>query len=327
MNIIQMVKAYSGMIMGKADYWHPDLNTNCALKNDRVAEYPIDMALKAEYTGEFDEENIPLVLIDGHFSYLPVTIAQHALGNYDQYLRTRNPLYLRRVLGSANWLVKSLVEFRSGQWGWVNNHDVPLYFLKKPWLSALSQGQALSVLVRAYLETQDEKYREAGQKALKTFSVPVGEGGVLAKWQGFDFFEEYPTEPPSFVLNGFIFALWGLWEFQLITRSPEALAHYQAGIRTLECCLHEYQISSLNWSRYDLYPFQTPHIASIFYHKAHIQQLKAMALLTGNEMFNRQAEIWEMGRKSPVRYVLATAYKVLHKLSMRKQCSYVPSVK
>ena len=52
-----------------------------------------------------------------------------------------------------------------------------------------------------------------------------------------------------------------------------------------------------------------------------------MALLTGNEMFNQQAAVWEMGRKSPVRYALATAYKVLHKFSIRKQSSYVISVK
>jgi heparosan-N-sulfate-glucuronate 5-epimerase len=48
MNIIQMVKAYGGMIVGKTDYWHPDINANHFLKKDRVAKYPIDMAAKAE---------------------------------------------------------------------------------------------------------------------------------------------------------------------------------------------------------------------------------------------------------------------------------------
>jgi len=170
-------------------------------------------------------------------------------------------------------------------------------------------------------------YRDSGQKALGAFNVPVAEGGVLAKWQGLDYYEEYPAQTPTFVLNGFIFALWGLWEFQLITGSTEAMSYYESGLKTLEHCLKEYQIPNLNWSRYDLYPFKVTNIASIFYHKLHIQQLRAMTLLTGNEMFNQQAEIWEKARNSSVRYVLATGYKIIHKLSISKQSNYVPSVK
>lgn len=327
MNISQMVKAYSGMILGKTDYWHPNMNKNAALNNQRVAKYPVDMSAKAEYMGVFDDEQIPLVEMDGHLSYLSVTIAQYALGNYDEYMRTQNSMYLKRFLGSADWLVKNLVEHRSGQWGWINDHDKMIYNLKKPWLSALSQGQALSVLVRAYQETNDQVYRETGQKALSAFNTPVSEGGLLAKWQGLDYYEEYPSQKPSFVLNGFIFALWGLWEFYLITKNTDAKAYYEAGLKTLEKCLKEYRIPYLNWSRYDLYPFKVTDIASIFYHKLHIQQLRAMALLTGNQLFNQQAELWEKGRKNPVRYAVATGYKILHKLSIRKQSNYVPSVK
>ena len=73
MNLIQMIKAYSGMILGKTDYWHPDTNANNSLRKDQVAKYPIDMAAKAEYPGKFDEEQIPLVEIDGHLRYLPGT--------------------------------------------------------------------------------------------------------------------------------------------------------------------------------------------------------------------------------------------------------------
>jgi len=327
MNILQMVKAYAGMILGKTDYWHPDMNTNAALNKVCVAKYPVDMSAKAEYAGAFDEDQIPLVEIDGHLSYLAVTIAQYALGNYDEYLRTQDSRYLKRFFGSADWLVKNLVEYRSGLWGWINDHDKMVYNLKKPWLSALSQGQALSVLVRAYQETNDQVYRDTGQKALKAFKVPVAKGGLLAKWQGLDYYEEYPSQTPSFVLNGFIFALWGLWEFYLVTKNTEAKVYYKAGLKTLERSLPEYQVSYLNWSRYDLYPFKVTDIASIFYHKLHIQQLRAMTVLTGNKLFKQQADIWEKSRQNSLRYVLATGYKILHKLSISKQSSYVPSIK
>lgn len=327
MNIIQMIKAYGGMVFGKTDYWHPDMNVNKDLNAEQVRKYPVDMSAKAEYAGEFDQEEIPLVEVDGHLSYLSVTIAQYALGNYDQFVDSQQPHYRERFLRAANWLQKNLVEYKTGQWGWLNDHDKDMYHLKKPWLSALSQGQALSVLARAYQETGEESYLEMGTKALKAFFVPVAEGGFLAFWQGLDYYEEYPSEIPSFVLNGFIFSLWGLWEFYQISHQEEAKERYLAGVQTLKKVLPEYQVSSLNWSRYDLYPFKVADIASIFYHKLHIQQLKAMALLTGEDGFTQQAMRWEKGRQSFICYWLATAYKVRHKLSIRNESSYVPSVK
>lgn len=327
MNIFQMIKAYGGMVLGKTDYWHPDMNVNNELKPDVLAKYPVDMTAKAEYQGEFDSEGIPLVEIDGHLAYLPVTIAQYALGNYDEYLASTRPVNKERFLRSADWLVSNLTEFKQAGMGWINDHDKGIYNLPKPWLSALSQGQALSVLARAYQETGEIKYREAGHQALAAFFSPTDEGGILAQWQGLAYYEEYPSEIPSFVLNGFIFALWGLWEFYLISQSPEAKERYETGVNTLRACLPEYDISSLQWSKYDLYPFAVADIASIFYHKLHIQQLKAMTLLTRDPFFDRMAEQWEKGRRSTFRYWLATAYKVRHKLSIRKQSSYVPSVK
>lgn len=327
MNIFQMIKAYGGMVLGKTDYWHPDMNVNLELNPDVLRKYPVDMSAKAEYAGEFDAEGIPLVEMDGHLSYLPVTISQYALGNYDEYINKKQPVNWERFLRSADWLVTNLVVFKTAGWGWVNDHDKGIYNLKKPWLSALSQGQALSVLARAYQETQKAEYLEAGKKALEAFFRPAAEGGILAQWNGLDYYEEYPSETPSFVLNGFIFSLWGLWDFYLVSQSAEAKERYETGLLTLKECLAKYNISSLYWSRYDLYPFDVADIASIFYHKLHIQQLKAMALLTRDSRFTHQAESWEAARRSSLRYWLATAYKVRHKLSIRKQSSYVPSVK
>ena len=45
---------------------------------------------------------------------------------------------------------------------------------------------------------------------------------------GGPFFEEYPTTPPSFVLNGQIFALWGAYDVGLGARGQQAKADYAA---------------------------------------------------------------------------------------------------
>ncbi|MDI6812225.1 MAG: D-glucuronyl C5-epimerase family protein [Desulfitobacteriaceae bacterium] len=323
MNIFQMVKAYGGMVFGKTDYWHPDMKANPALSPGNIGKYPVDMSSKASYIGVFDEGQIPMVEIDGHLSYLPVTIAQYALGHYDAYLETGKRTHLEVLLLCADWFVERLVESVPGVWGWLNEHDKDIYALKSPWLSALSQGQALSVLARAYVETQDEKYLHCGERSLKAFSVPVADGGLVAQLQGEDFYEEYPSVIPSYVLNGLIFALWGLWDFYLAGKNAQARERYATGLQTLQHHLGRYDRGWLRWSLYDRYPFRIADIASIFYHKLHIQQLRAMSRLTGDERFNVLAERWEKGRNSRWRYILATAFKILHKLSIRRQSSYV----
>lgn len=327
MNIVQMIKAYGGLVLGKTDYWHPDMNVNPALDKDTLGKYPVDMASKAAYPGEYDQQQIPLVMIDGQLSYLPVTIAQYALGNYDRYLDTAQSLYLENAIRCADWFVAELKETKLGLWGWLNDHDKAIYALKKPWFSALSQGQALSVLARAYQQTGGEKYRETALKALQAFTVPVQDGGLVAKLGGGDFYEEYPSEIPSFVLNGFIFALWGLWDLYLVSQNTEARERYETGVATLKNHLANYRIDWLHWSRYDLYPFRVTDITSIFYHKLHIQQLKAMALLTGDQSLAIEAQVYERGKDNAVLRQLATGYKILHKLSIRQQSTYVPSIK
>ena len=82
--------------------------------------------------------------------------------------------------------------------------------LDPPWLSAMAQGEGASLLTRLHLETGEERYAEAALLALKTMELAVPAGGTLAEFEGQPFLEEYPTEIPSCVLNGAIFAIWGL---------------------------------------------------------------------------------------------------------------------
>ncbi|MFZ3103070.1 MAG: D-glucuronyl C5-epimerase family protein [Desulfitobacteriaceae bacterium] len=331
MNLPQMVKAYSGMIFGKTDYWHPDMNVNLKLSptEGKLEKYPLDISSKADYPGSFDAQKIPLVSLDGELCYIPVTIAQYALGNYDQYIATGQPEYLEVVIRCADWFVANLVLHSPAEdvWGWQHAYDNHIYGLKKPWLSALAQGQALSVLARAYQETKQQEYLATGHKALRAFVVPVIDGGLVAKLADGDFYEEYPSIVPSLVLNGFIFALWGLQDFNLVSASSEARERYQTGLETLRKHLPKYNIGWLTWSRYDLYPFQVANITSIFYHKLHIQQLLAQRLLTDDQSFQVLAVAWQRGRNNPLAYLLATGYKVVHKLSVRSQSTYVPSMK
>jgi heparosan-N-sulfate-glucuronate 5-epimerase len=49
MNIVQMIKAYGGMVFGKTDYWHPNMNYNKEASIDKINCYYVDMKAKHIY--------------------------------------------------------------------------------------------------------------------------------------------------------------------------------------------------------------------------------------------------------------------------------------
>lgn len=84
----------------------------------------------------------------------------------------------------------------------------------------MGQGQAISLLSRAFYHSGgDLKYLKSAHAALKPFKVLNQNGGVLSKFMNLhSWYEEYPTIPPIFILNGFMYSLIGLYD--LISLSP-----------------------------------------------------------------------------------------------------------
>ncbi|TKR75729.1 hypothetical protein L596_016980 [Steinernema carpocapsae] len=124
--------------------------------------------------------------------------------------------------------------------------------LKAGWHSAMAQGHGLSVLSRAYALTKKEKYLKAANKALELFKTPASEGGVLNRLFDHDWYEEYPTTPGTFVVNGFMYALIGLYDMSQLgagdTRYADEL--FKTGLRSLKTFLPLYDTGS--GSLYDL---------------------------------------------------------------------------
>lgn len=119
----------------------------------------------------------------------------------------------------------------------------------------MGQGHAISLLARAYYHSNgDAKYLRAALNGLKPFRIPSRQGGVFAKFMGkYDWYEEYPTTPASFVLNGFIYSLLGLYD--LNATAPKNLSHqaghlFEQGMISLKKMLLMYDTGS--GSIYDL---------------------------------------------------------------------------
>ena len=106
--------------------------------------------------------------------------------------------------------------------------------------------------------------------------------------------EEYPTEPSTCVLNGALFALFGLWDAYLLDGETAPLFDMLEGIADN---LSRYDIGF--WSRYQL--GRDAHTASVIYHYLHIKLLdawarelqKAGALNDVASVFARYSNRWE----------------------------------
>ena len=321
MKVIDLIRTYRGVLFGKPDYWHPALKANVRLGKKLPGNYYLDMSPKADYPGMLDESGVPVLVLNNKNYYFPVTVAQYGLGNYDRYQTTKENRCLNKFFEVANWFAKSHVTVDSSC-VWYSYFENKLYSLKAPWASAMSQGQGISVLVRAFIISMEQKYLDVALGAAKLFQIPVRRGGIRTMVKGrYVFYEEFPSDRPSLVLNGFIFSLWGLYDLCLVTKEKIIMQLYREGLETLITILPEYDF--LGWSRYDQYDFSLPNITSIFYHRLHIEQLKVMDQLTGNQVFRKYATIWSRGGRTFSTIALSQILKILHKISVRDRC---PSV-
>ncbi len=200
-----------------------------------------------------------------------------------------------QFLDAADWLVGS--QDSNGGWPVPAKRSLAdrQLTLRPGWYSAMGQGHAMSVLTRAYFLTKNDKYLKSAEKAIGLFSVEASAGGVRNLFMGLHpWYEEYPTSPGTFVLNGFIYSLIGLYDLKKIGANSNAGQLYEQGLKSLKIMLPLYDTGS--GSVYDLRHVSlrkiSPNLARWDYHVLHIYQLMWMYSLEGEEMFKSYAERW-----------------------------------
>ena len=208
-----------------------------------------------------------------------------------------NTAHLAQFYYAANWLV--LHQDDKGGWPIFVTRKLANGKLELPpgWYSAMAQGQAMSLLVRAFLRTNNAKYLNSAVKAVRLFDIPSSEGGVLATFADkYPWYEEYPTTPHSFVLNGFIYSLLGLYDLKMVASREEAVEAehlYRVGLDSLIKMLPLYDTGS--GSIYDLRHFTlgtAPNLARWDYHATHINQLLLLATIEPDSIFPDTAKRW-----------------------------------
>jgi len=236
----------------------------------------------------YDEEGIPVTFFyyTGKKIYAhPTSIAQWGLASIQKYLRTHQIRHLASFKKACEWFVKKGLQ-QDGALFFPLNFDHPAYCLKKPWRSAMTQGEAVSLLVRGFLYFKKNKYLKAAEDAFKSFEK--AEWGMLVHDKHGYWLEEVPSQPPSHILNGMIFAMYGIYDLFLATKKNFYLDFFKKVANTLAENLQLYDLGY--WSRYDLL-FGLP--ASKIYHSLHIQQLASLYYITSNEIFRKYYQLFQ----------------------------------
>jgi len=315
----RIVSAY--LLGGKSHltFWHETPQENPNARPGELGEYYMQFSQKADYQGQYDSAGILMLDYRGQIGrqYNPIAIAQYALGNYNLFRQTSEPDRRKKFFLTADWLCQHLEKNDKGLSVW--NHHFDWEYretLRAPWYSGLAQGQGISVLVRAHKESresQDGRYLDAAKRALASFFTPVSEGGVaFTDERGDLWFEEYIVNPPTHILNGFIWAAWGVYDYFLATQDRSAQDLFARAVQTLLRNLERYDLGF--WSLYEQSGTRLPMVASPFYHQLHVVQLRVMHRLTGEDAFARVASRWEEYGRSRRNRTRALCYKSAFKL-------------
>ncbi|GAB3629035.1 hypothetical protein PTE30175_04225 [Pandoraea terrae] len=272
----------------------------------------------------FDNDGLPKVKYEavpeanyaGGFEYNPTTLIQFALMEHAKYLagdKSQLPVLLRAI--------DKLLSMQNASGGF--EYPFPYHHFQNVntympgWTSAIAQGQALSLLARAYSLTGNKAYIEAGDKALAFLLTDTKAGGsrdslasLSPSLSRYVMFEEYPIVPPdtksNYTVNGFIHTLIGLHDWSYVKEAGDdatiAGGYFACGLATLKMIVPYADIGG--FSAYDLghVIYKRNPIVNPSYHDTHIYMLYTLHNLTNDPFFKEWADRWAMDVDPELKY-------------------------
>lgn len=272
------IKKWYLMLTGKS-VLHVQQDLGKVFESGKLHGFFNNMTQKVTMEPELLEgEKLPQLKTEqGELVYFPVAIFQYGLGAWDLYLQTGDNRYEKKFLQCADWALEKQED--TGAW---NNF---FYIFPETPYGAMCQGEGASLLLRAWKYTGQEKYLDSAKKAVDFMLLPVEQGGTALYADDMLQLLEYTHQ--KVVLNGWVFALIGLYDWTLVCEEPCYKNFLDQTLASLCAMLPDFDNGY--WSVYDA----EGRIASPFYHDLHIAQMQALYLITGNSAFDLTAKRWQ----------------------------------
>ncbi len=257
-----------------------------------------------------DEDGIPYRVDGDKKKYYPVVIIQYGLMCYDLMLKGENTKKNKNIIKLCiNHLEKTKGSLKDSiVW---TSESRKQYNLKDGWVSGMTQGQAISLYLRAYQLFENNEYLETAKKIYNSFKYDFDDGGFKRTDEyGCTWYEEYPTSKPSYVLNGFIYAMFGILDLYRVTQEEKVKSNWDNCVNTLIKNIYKYD--TWYWSIYDQAKQQ---LVSYYYQKnVHIPLMQIMYGLTGNNIFDKYAIKWQKNLNNPIH---RTITKIMYRIQPR----------
>lgn len=279
--------------------WNEVRCFNLPLHPDRLGPYYIELA-NEHMRGDLEFDGSGVLLYRGarRVHYHPVNIAQYGLQRYTDWWRQREESAREAFRAQAVWFRDNQRRHGDVEGCYPYDLDVPEYGATPGWISGMAQGEAISLLLRADEELPGRGFGEAAVRAAEPFRYELGDGGVLSRHMGDIFFIECAVFPPSYVLNGHLFALFGLCDLQRKMNQPWLDETIANAVATLRRRLDVFDAGY--WSYYSPTRFANGFapVATLGYHAFHVAQLRVAAALTHEPRFDEIAKRWEAYQRS-----------------------------
>jgi heparosan-N-sulfate-glucuronate 5-epimerase len=298
-------------------YWKlSDNRIGLAVDPGPLGRYPLNLAprLTAGHFTDYDQAGLPVRRATGKNTFLHnyTTICCFALAHWDNYLTSGDSKHFEGFLSAADYIVRTadrrgkIIRLRAEIPGGGHTGGV----------SSIVQGEAISVLCRAWQATQQSHYLETAIGCIEPFDLPIAEDGVLGYVSALKlpWYEEYPLPRPlRHVLNGMIYSVWGLRELAIISSLPRTKELFDRGVDSLHRALPSFDNGF--WSLYSLPEEGRPYVASMMYHSLHICQLTALGFQTARVEFSEQALRFDKYSRSAFSRFFAASWMIRAKLS------------
>nr|WP_251702004.1 D-glucuronyl C5-epimerase family protein [Pseudomonas boanensis] len=233
-----------------------------------------------------------------------------ALGNWDSARAFNDSEALVKFRELAKLFLDTQ---KDGKWEW--GFDVPARNQKAPWISGLSQSLGISILLREYQLSADPAYLEAARKALLWMEKPISDGGIAVRKSNGVWYEEYPdANDPSHVLNGHMWALFGIWDFYRVTGDEGAKKMFDEGISIMKYEIDRYDVGY--WSVYA----QTNRTDMVngAYQQFIIEQLRVLYAISGVQEFEEIADRWSLSMTKDSMFVQNAAAEFMKANPLKK---------
>ncbi len=307
----KLLRDLVGYAIGTSDYGY---------RRDALAStsYPVDLSFTLNkeniYYQPKDANGLPVrEYVSVGRQYNPTRIAAYALAHYNRYLDQEHEGDRAIFFRAAEWFMRN----QDGCW----HYEFDWGELKAPWLSAMAQGEGISVLVRAWHLSNEDRYLEQALRALKPFTLAIKEGGVLSQLDDGDpFLEEYPTSKPVHVLNGFLYAVIGLVDLERISgEAPPKGLRASDWLGILEKHLSDWDLGF--WSAYDLSisRFGFRNATTVSYHRLHVTQIRYLGEFVSSKVLLATAKRWEDYLQLGFNRLRALSLKTRYRLAERAQ--------